>query len=159
MLNNCTTFWKQWQFLNGLDICKNFSRHSKGQADVQMDGPSASSETSYHGLPSKSKRPSIRKHSVLVSSELIILVFMKQPSAERYLANIFLPVFLWTFRNSKQRIKIHSERFQKVDKNTPVTKSFLVKLQSSVLRKVFEKFTGTGLCQRLSFNKVAILRL
>ena len=32
--------------------------------------------------------------SLSLSSQLIVLVFTKQPSAERYLANIFSPVFL-----------------------------------------------------------------
>ena len=32
-----------------------------------------------------------------LSSQLIVLVFTKQPSAERYLANIFSPVSLLTF--------------------------------------------------------------
>ena len=60
-----------------------------------MDLSSASSEISFHGLPSKSKRHSIRKHSVVVIITVnSIKVFTKQPSAERYLANIFWPVFL-----------------------------------------------------------------
>ena len=33
-----------------------------------------------------------------IAWSLSSLVFTKQPSAERYLANIFSPVFLWTFR-------------------------------------------------------------
>ena len=33
---------------------------------MQIDSSSTSSEISFHGLPSKSKRPSIRKHSVVV---------------------------------------------------------------------------------------------
>ena len=62
---------------------------------MQMDCYSASREIPFHGLPSKSKRPSIRKQIALsLSSQLIVLVFMKQPSAERYLANMFSPVFL-----------------------------------------------------------------
>ena len=63
-----------------------------------MDRSSTSSEISFYGLPSQSKHPSIRKHIALsLSSQLIVLVFTKQPSAERYLANIFPPVFLRTF--------------------------------------------------------------
>ena len=55
-----------------------------------MDHSSASSEILLHGLPSKSKRPSIRKQMALsLSSQLIVLVFTEQPSAERYLANVF----------------------------------------------------------------------
>ena len=62
---------------------------------MQMDRSSASSEISFHGPASKSKRHSIRKQIVLsLSSQLIALVFTKQPPAERYLADIFSPVFL-----------------------------------------------------------------
>ena len=32
--------------------------------------------------------------ALLLSLQIIVLVFTKEPSAERYLANIFLPVFL-----------------------------------------------------------------
>ena len=60
-----------------------------------MDRYSASSEISFHGLPSKSKHPSIRKQIALsLLSQLKVLIFMKQPSAESDLANIFSPVFL-----------------------------------------------------------------
>ena len=59
-----------------------------------MAGPFASSEISFHGLLSKSKRPSIRKHSVVVIVTVDSIGFTKQPSAERCLANIFSPVFL-----------------------------------------------------------------
>ena len=33
-----------------------------------------------------------------LSSQLIVLAFTKQPSAEKYVVNIFSPVFLWSFR-------------------------------------------------------------
>ena len=60
-----------------------------------MDRSSASSEISFHGLPSKRKCPSIRKQIALsLSSQLIVLVFTEKPSTERYLANTFSPVFL-----------------------------------------------------------------
>ena len=61
---------------------------------MQMDRCSSSSENSFHGLPSKGKRRSIMKQIALsLSSQVIALVLKKQPSAERYLASIFLPVF------------------------------------------------------------------
>ena len=40
----------------------------------------------------------LRNIALLLSLQIIVLVFTKEPSPERYLANIFLPVFLWTFR-------------------------------------------------------------
>ena len=60
-----------------------------------MDRYSTSSEISFHGLPSKSKGTGVRKQiESSLSSQLIIFVFTKQPFAERYLVNIFSPVFL-----------------------------------------------------------------
>ena len=75
---------KKWEFLHGLDICK--SSYLSGQyagsssiflqiktlVDIERSScyangsVSASSKISFHGLPSKSKRPTVRKHSVVV---------------------------------------------------------------------------------------------
>ena len=83
---------------------------------MQIDGSRTSSEISSHGLPSKSKHPSMRKHSiVLIIAVNNIIVFTKQSSAERYLANMFLPVFFL------QRIKKSSEE-------TPLAKSYFSKV-------------------------------
>ena len=61
-----------------------------------MDRSITSSELSFHGLPSKSKRPSKETENIVSSllSVNSIIVFTKQPFAERYLANIFPPVFV-----------------------------------------------------------------
>ena len=57
---------------------------------MQMNRSSTSSEISFHGLPSKSKSPSIRKQiASSLSSQLIVLVFTKQPSAERFFRQYF----------------------------------------------------------------------
>ena len=140
----------------------------KGQAATQMDRSGASSEISFHSLPSKSERPSIRKQIPLsLSSQLILLVFAKQPAAERYLPNIISPVSLRTFTKLQQCIKIHSENFQKVYKKAPVMKSYVSKdigfyrsnHRIRSVKRVFAKFTGKGSCQIIYFNKVAFLRL
>ena len=45
---------------------------------MQMGRFSASSENSFHGFPSKSKRPSTRKHILSsLSSELIVSLFLR----------------------------------------------------------------------------------
>ena len=57
---------------------------------MQMNRSSTSSEISFHGLLSKSKSPSIRKQiASSLSSQLIVLVFTKQPSAERFFRQYF----------------------------------------------------------------------
>ena len=77
-----------------------------------MDRFSTSSEILFHGLPSKSKRPSIRKQIVTVNS----IVFTKQASAERYLANIFCQYFCEILENFAANHKNVSKTFRKFSK-------------------------------------------
>ena len=96
----------------------------KDRAATQMHHSSVSSEISFHRLPSKRKCPSIRKQMALsLSSQLIVLVFTEQPSAERYLANVFFAsVFCELFEKCQQRIKMRSEKFQKVRRSLMLIK-------------------------------------
>ena len=85
---------------------------------------------------------------------------MKQPSAERY---FFCQYFCEFLENSSSASKYVSKSFKTFTKNHPCQSLMLVKLPAftgaatrcvllkGVLRKVFAKFTGKGLCQRLSF--------
>ena len=70
-----------------------------------------SSEISFHGLPSKSKCPSIRKLIVVIITVNSIIVFTKQPSTERYFSKHILPVFSWTCRKFLQQIKKAFQKF------------------------------------------------
>ena len=111
-------------------FCKsNLQSTQKGRAATQMDRSSTSSEISFHGLPSKSKRPSIRKQMASsLSSKSIVLVFTKQPSAERYLASIF---FANIFVNFQRILAAHQNTFRKVlesSRKTPVAKSYVSKV-------------------------------
>ena len=94
------------------------------------------------------------------------IVFTKQPTAERYLPNLF---FTNNFVNFQKILAAHQKNVPKTfskltKKKTPVAKSYFSKvagfcrsihLQSSVkngvLRKVFAKFTGKHLHQRFFF--------
>ena len=92
-----------------------------------MDRNGTSSEISL--LPSKSKRPSIRKQiGSSLSPQLIVLVFTKQPYAERYLANIFSPVFLELLESSSSASKYVPKSFRKFTKKTPVAKFYVSKV-------------------------------
>ena len=84
---------------------------------------------------------------------------MKQSSTERYLANIFCQYFFEDFCSTSKKCY---KNFQKVHKKTPVMKSYFSKVagfyrssnqrfsvKKVVLGKVFAKFTGKHLCQRL----------
>ena len=83
-----------------------------------MDCSNSSSEILFHGLPSKSKRPCIRKQIASFLSSQLIVLFLQNSHLERYLANIFSPVLLWTFRNSCSASKKPLEIFRKFTKGT-----------------------------------------
>ena len=82
-----------------------------------------------------------------------IIVFTKQPSAERFLANLFFTSNFVSFQ--KIRSKKRSENFWKVHKKKPpVAKSYFSKVagfyrschlkcsvKNGILRKIFAKFT------------------
>ena len=137
--------------MHGLDICKaricrgNTHAHlhfffffflriktQKGRAATQMDSSSASRKISPHRLPSKSKCPSIRKHSIVV----IITV----NSISFYETAISREIFSKTAH---------------LHKNSPVAKSYVSKAagfyrsnhRKRSVKKVFVKFKA--LCQRL----------
>ena len=118
-LNNCATFWKQWEFLYGLDICKklvsvgairkfifkffanqNFSRPWKTELLRKWIVLVLQAKFPFMGSLVKASAIVLGNSVVVIITvnTIIVLVFTKQPSAERYLANIFSPVFLWTFR-------------------------------------------------------------
>ena len=94
-----------------------------------------------------------------------IIVFTKQPSAERFLANLF---FTSNFVSFQKILAAHQKNVPKTStqKNPPVAKSYFSKVagfyrschlrcsvKNGILRKMFAKFTEKHLCQRLYFNK------
>ena len=128
-LKNCSTFWKQWEFLHGLDICKSLylSRQCTGLSSVflqiktfvDIERPScyangsfsASSKISFHGLPSKSKRPSIRKHSVVVIITVNSISFYETTICREIFSKYF---FASIFVNFYKILTAHQNTFQKV---------------------------------------------
>ena len=115
-LNLCTIFWKQRTFLHDLDkfakarlqklYCNTqvyphfffFFLQTKTLVKIEKRScyangfsncSSTPSEISFHGLPSKRKRPSIRKQVVVIMSVNIIIDFTKQPSAGRCFSTHF----------------------------------------------------------------------
>ena len=117
-LNNCAIFLKQREFLHGLAnlqqlVCKScrdntqvhlhFFLQIKTLVEIERrscyanrfsNWSSASTEISFHGLPSKSKRPSIRKQIVVIITVNSIIVFFETGILrENILTNIFSPVF------------------------------------------------------------------
>ena len=101
----------------------------------------------------------------------MVSIIYKQPSAEGYLETFFRQYFCELLENScsaskKKKKKNVPKIFGKFTKNT-CGKSYFSKVASfyrsnhqrcsvkeGVPRKVFAKFTGKHLCQRLYFNKV-----
>ena len=140
---------------------------------MQIDSSSTLSEISFHGLPSKSKRPSIRKQiASSLSSQLIVSLFLRNSHLQRDIQQTCLcQYFCELLENFSSASKKHFENFQKVHKKNPWRSLILLKFQAfteaategvlkkSVLRKVFADFTGKHLCQGLYFNEVTGLRL
>ena len=63
-----------------------------------MDRSSTSSEISFHVLPSKSKRPSIRKQTAsLLPSQLIVLLFLQNSHLQRHIWRSLILVKLQAF--------------------------------------------------------------
>ena len=89
---------------------------------------SASSKISFHGLPSTSKRPSIRKHSVAVIITVNSISFYKTAICREIFSKYFFASIFVNFQKIQQRIKIRSQKFQKLDKNTTVAKSYVSKV-------------------------------
>ena len=100
----------------------------KGRAATQMDRSSTSSEISFHGLPSKSKRPSIRKHSVVVIITVNSISFYETAICREIFSKYF---FASIFLNFQKILAAHQntfQKFQKLHKNTPVAKSYVSKV-------------------------------
>ena len=75
-----------------------------------MDRSSASSETSFHGLPSKSKRPSIRKHSVVITTVNSISFYETAICREIFSKYFFASIFV----NFSKTLAAHQDTFRKV---------------------------------------------
>ena len=119
-----------------------------------MNRSSISSEILFHELPSKGKRPSIRKQVALsLSSKLIVLVFTKQPSAERYLARFFCQYFCELLENSSSALKYVPKSFRTFTKNHPCRSLMLVKLHRSSDRMRSVKRCSQKRCSQNSQEK------
>ena len=78
---------------------QNFSRHRKAELLRKWIALVLQVKFRFMGCLVKANALVLGNIALSLSSQLIVLVFTKQSSAERYLANIFSPVFLQTFRN------------------------------------------------------------
>ena len=98
---------------------------------MQINSSSTSNEISFHGLPSKSKCPSIRKHiASLLSLQLIVPLFSRNSHLQKDIQETcFWQYFCELLENSCSASKKLSENFQKVHKKHPWKSLILVKLQ------------------------------
>ena len=136
------------RFIFSFLVNQNFRRHRKVELLRKWIALVLQVKFRFRGLPNRSKRPSIMKQIASpLSPQLIVLVFTKQSPAERYLANIFLPVFLWTFRKFLRGIKKTSEVKSYFSKVAGFYRSshWRCSVKKDVLRKMFAKFTGKQL--------------
>ena len=128
---------------------------------MQIDSSSTSSEISFHGLPSKSKRPSIRKHSVVVIITVNSISFYETAICREIFSKYF---FASIFVNFQKILAAHQNTFQKVLESLQKNTRGEVLCQQScrllqeqppnafcrktVFRKVFAKFTKKKACIR-----------
>ena len=101
---------------------QNLSRHRKAEPLGKWIALVLQVKFRYTGCLVKANALQYQRKQIAssLSSQLIVLVFMKQPSTERYL----------TFRKFQQHIKIRFVKFQKVHKKHPWRSLILVKLQA-----------------------------
>ena len=93
---------------------------------------STPSEISFHGLPSKCNNALVSGNRSLLSSQLIVLLFLRNSYMQKdSLPNIFSPVFSWTFRKFLQHINKKFWKFlESSQKKYPGRNFILVKLQA-----------------------------
>ena len=89
------------RFIFNFFVNQNFSRHRKTELLRKWIALVLQAKFRFMGCLVKANPLVIGNIALSLSSQLIVLVFTKQPSAERYLANIFLPVLLSTSSASK----------------------------------------------------------
>ena len=91
-----------------------------------MDRSSASSKISFHSCLVKANALVLGNIALSLSSQLIVLVFTKQPSAERYLASIFCELL----ENFNMASKYVPKSFRNFTKIRPWQSLMFVKLQA-----------------------------
>ena len=107
-------------------FCKSkLQSRQKGRAGKQMDGSSTSSEISFHGLPGKSKRPSVRKPRY---DTIVVIITVNSILLEDIQQTFFRQYFCELLENSRSASKKHSKNFYKVHKKISSTKSCFSKI-------------------------------
>ena len=97
---------------------------------MQIDSSSTSSEISFHGLPSKSKQPSIRKQiASTLSSQLIVSLFLRNSHLQRDIyQTCFCQYFCELLENSCSASKKRLQNFLESSQKTPLAKSYFSKV-------------------------------
>ena len=108
---------------------QNFNRHRKTELPCKWIALVLQAKFRFMGCLVKVNALVLGNIAFSLSSQLIVLVFTKQPSAERYLAKI-RQYFCELFENSSGASKYVSESFRKFTKIHPWWSLMLVKLQA-----------------------------
>ena len=131
---------------------QNFSRHRKAELLRKWIALVLQVKFRFMGCLVKANALVLGNIALSLSSQLIVLVFTKQPSAERYLANIFSPVFLWTFRKLLQRIKKTFWKVLESSQETSVAKSYVSKVAGFYRSNHRMRSVKKGFLERCSQN-------
>ena len=97
-LQKLVSVWAICRFILDFFVYQNFSWHRKAKLLCRWIALVLQVKFCFIGCLVKANALVSGNKVLLLSSQLIVLVFKKQPFTERYLANIFSLVFLWTFR-------------------------------------------------------------
>ena len=160
-LNITPSFENNDNFCMVLNICKssNLSREHAGSSSILLQIKTlVKKERLCCYANGWQANALVSGNSMVIITVNSTIIFTKQPSAERYLANIFSTVFLWSFRTFLQLIKKTFQFFKKKSlQKTPVAKSYFSKLQA-FLKRCLQNLQENA-CAIDSFNKFVSLRL
>ena len=155
----CKCSFRSGQYEVHLQLfCKlKLQSRQKGRAVTQMDCSNTLSELSFHGLPSESKRDSIRKQIASPLSLQLIILFLRNSHLQRDNQQTFFSQFFFlTFRKFLQPTKkAFFRNFQNVHQKTPVANLTLVKRKLLPVNLV--KFLRTPFLQNTSGRLLLLL--
>ena len=95
-----------------------------------MDFSSASSEILFHGMPSKSKHASIRKHNIVVIITVNSISFYETTICRKIFSKYFSPVLFELLENCSSASKYVPQSFRKFTIKHPWQSLMSVKLQA-----------------------------
>ena len=152
----CKCSFRSGQYEVHLQLfCKlKLQSRQKGRAVTQMDCSNTLSEFSFHGLPSESKRHSIRKQIASPLSLQLIILFLRNSHLQRDNQQTFFSQFFFNFQKIlAAHQKSVLQKFLECSPKNTRGESYLSKTQA------FTEVANRGVLYKKVLNKVADLGL